>query len=312
MDERLDAKLSEFATNYGFTVKGSISVALHVTRYAIENGLPIETGSLKTSRRGQVKGLNKLRVQSILADYGIKTVLSAEAGRTNRGTLGNVESYGQFLNALPQVDTISLQMIEAWWVERVKDFSAVNPFRFKYDQSKFAHCHNYRALETGGRKAEKRPGATYLGAVLQHLVGAKLELSLARYNISLTHYGASVADEQQSREGDFLINKTVIHVTTQPGLALIQKCITNLSRGYHPMIITLDDKVTTAEVYAEGENISQRIEIIPVEKFLATNLYELSEFSAEKREITLRQLIDHYNAIVEEYETDPSLKFSFG
>jgi hypothetical protein len=57
MNEALNAKLSEFFGQYAFNRKGPLSVALHITRYAIENGLPIDAEKLKTVSKGQVKGL---------------------------------------------------------------------------------------------------------------------------------------------------------------------------------------------------------------------------------------------------------------
>lgn len=312
MDELLQSKLVNFFNVHTFTGKGPLSVALHVTRYAIECGLPIDAQNLKTDKKGQVKGLSKSRVQFILSQYGISSILAAEAGRTSRGSLDNMELYVQFLNELNINDITLLHAIEAWWVQKVKDFFAAKPFRFEYDQSKSLTASLISLLQQAEERQAKRHGVTYLGTMLQHLVGAKLSLSLERYKITITHHGASVADEQSAREGDFLIDKTAIHVTTCPGLSLIQKCKINLSRGYHPIIVTLNDKVQTAQVYAEGEGIAQRIDILPAEKFLAANLHEMSEFSTEKRAITIQQLIDRYNAIVEECETDPSLKISFG
>jgi hypothetical protein len=103
-----------------------------------------------------------------------------------------------------------------------------------------------------------------------------------------------------------------IHVTTNPGSSLIQKCKVNLGRGYRPLIVTLADKVMTAQILAQEEGVMNRIDILAAEKFLIANLYELSGFSTEKEFTTIQQLIDRYNVIVEECETDPSLKISFG
>jgi len=192
------------------------------------------------------------------------------------------------------------------------NFFSSEPLYFEYDRSKSLTSEIASLLQQATNRQQKKHDAKYLDAMLQHLVGAKLALSLEKYNITVAHHGVSVADEQMAREGDFLIDKTAIHVTARPRLSLIQKCKTNLSRGYHPIIVTLNDKVETAQVYAEGENVAQRIDIFPAEKFLAANLYELSEFSTEKRVVTIHQLINLYNTIIEECETDPSLKISFG
>ena len=312
MNEALYTKLSDFFGQYAFNRKGPLSVALHITRYAIENGLPIDAEKLKTVSKGQVKGLNKARVQSILDNYGISTILAAEAGRTSRGSLDNMESYVRFLNSLSISDASLLKDIEAWWIQKAKDFFAAKPLKFEYDQSTSLTVAITSLLTQAEERQKKRRGVMYVGALLQHLVGAKLDLALKRHQIHIVHHGASVADAPTAREGDFLIDKMAIHVTTNPGSSLIQKCKVNLSRGYRPLIVTLADKVITAQILAQEEGVMHRIDILAAEKFLIANLYELSGFSTEKEFTTIQQLLDRYNAIIEECETDPSLKISFG
>jgi hypothetical protein len=312
MNELLDLKLQEFFKKHRFSGKGPLSVALHVTRYGLETGLPIDAQSLKTDKRGQVKGLGKSRIQAILVNYDILTTLAEEGGRTSRGSLDNMELYVRFLNDLDESEKQQLHAIEQWWVQRVQDFFTAKPFRFDYDTSLSVSAAIKILLQQAEARQQGRLGATYLGAMLQHLVGAKLELSLMRYNIILEHHGASVADTPTRRDGDFVIDKTAIHVTAHPGLSLIQKCQANLARGYQPIIITLTEKVTTARVFAEAAGIGKRIDILPAEEFLAANLHELSGFSAQRRAVTIEQLISRYNAIVEACETDRSLRIVLG
>lgn len=57
------------------------------------------------------------------------------------------------------------------------------------------------------------------GTMLQHLVGAKLNLLL---DSPLQHHGANVADDVSGREGDFIVEDVAIHVTTSPSEALIR------------------------------------------------------------------------------------------
>ena len=47
---------------------------------------------------------------------------------------------------------------------------------------------------------------------------------------------------------------------------------------------------------------------VDVEQFVALNLYELGEFAAAGRRTAIEELVSRYNAIVEEVETDPSLR----
>jgi len=48
--------------------------------------------------------------------------------------------------------------------------------------------------------------------MLQHLVGAKLELALP--SLKRNHHGFEVADSVSARSGGFVIDDTVLHVTT--------------------------------------------------------------------------------------------------
>ena len=41
------------------------------------------------------------------------------------------------------------------------------------------------------------------------------------------------------------------------------------------------------------------------------NLYELGKFAAEGRRVAVGEVVTRYNEIVEEVETDPSLKIEF-
>jgi hypothetical protein len=48
------------------------------------------------------------------------------------------------------------------------------------------------------------------------------------------------------------------------------------------------------------------------EQFIAGNLHELSAFKVADRMVTLQKLVDTYNAIIDEHETDPSLRIEIG
>lgn len=312
MNQTLLSQLIEFYNKHKFNGKGSLSVALHVTRTAIEAGLPLDSRLLKTDKKGQVKGLSKSRIQFILAQYGITKILAAEAGRTSRGSLDNMEIYVEFLNGLAWQDEATLQQIESWWIDKVKEFFSSKPLRLEFDHSKSLSNTIADIFRQAEERQRKMPGATYLGTVLQHLVGAKLELSLEKQGIKVQHHGASVADQQTGREGDFVINESAIHVTTHPTLSLMQKCKLNLQRGFNPIVITLANEIKTGQVLASEEKIEDRLDFLPAENFLAANIYELSGFAVERRSVTLEQLLNHYNIIIDTCETDPSLKISFG
>jgi hypothetical protein len=66
--------------------------------------------------------------------------------------------------------------------------------------------------------------------------------------------------------------------------------------------------LTVAEAVADNKGIGHRIDVFEIEQFVALNLYELGEFGPDGRKTALVDLIKRYNEIIEEVETDPSLK----
>ncbi len=147
-----------------------------------------------------------------------------------------------------------------------------------------------------------------VGAMLQHLVGAKLALVLPTAN--LKHNGFSVADDPGGRSGDFEIGNASIHVTTAPGEAVVRKCAGNLSAGRQPIIITLHDMLPAADAFAEAAGIVDSIDVLDAEQFVVANLHEFGEFKSDRRRVSVEALVDKYNEIVDANETDPSLKIS--
>lgn len=284
--------------------KGPLAVGLTVTRYAIKNGLPLDSASLVTEKGGQVATLGKSAVQAILADYGIQQVLAEEGGRTSRGSIGNMRSYVAFLNDLnPTKD--ELLEIESLWVGHVKAFFASKPFRLHFDLSKSMNAIVKDLLLQAEKRQKEAQGLTIVGTVLQHLVGAKLDILT---DGKVTHHGANVADQQSGRSSDFLLDDVAIHVTTFPGEAVMRKCKQNLDGGLRPVLMTVREKIQIAQANAEQAGILDRLDIFDAEQFLAGNIYELGKFSKDKREVTARKIIEKYNDLIRDYETDPSLR----
>ena len=92
---------------------------------------------------------------------------------------------------------------------------------------------------------------------------------------------------------------------------MIEKCSANLSSGYHPVIITIFDRVHTALNLAEDAGLAGRTEVWDIQQFLSANVYEHSLFDEAKRNSTLSDIISRYNNIVLETESDPSLRIEF-
>ena len=249
--------------------KGALCVGLVVTREAIERGLPIDFSTLLTENRGQVRILGKAPVQKILADHGIVRVLAEEGGRTNRGNMGLAERYLAFLNGA-KCSKEELVNIEEWWVERVRDFFAGKPLALKFDSSKSIRSIVRDLIEVAEKRQSQNRGGQIVGALLQHLVGAKLSLIVPEEMITQMH-GAYVADAVSDRDGDFSYGDAVIHVTSAPGEAVIRKCTKNIEDGFHPIIITTNKRLSVAEGLAESAGIANRLEVWDIEQFLSMN-----------------------------------------
>ena len=165
-------------------------------------------------------------------------------------------------------------------------------------------------IDQAVERQKTAPGMHYGGAVIQHLVGAKLDCALGKGHFK--HNSFSTADAPSSRVGDFLIGDVAVHVTTAPSEAVIAKCQGNLNDGYRPILVTLQHGLAVAEGLAVNVELANRIDIFEIEQFVALNLYEIGKFGAVGRRTAVKDLVDRYNEIVGEFETDPSLKISLG
>jgi hypothetical protein len=302
-------ELARFTAEKNFKGKGALSVALVVTQHARTMGLPLQPDALVTGKGGQVLGLGKGAVQAILKKHGITRVLAAEGGRTSRGSLGNMRDYVAFLNDLHERGMADLDAIEAFWIKKVHEFFSAKPFKISLDAFQSLRTIVRDVLAQAEARQKNAPGMYYAGAVLQHLVGAKLDCALGKG--AFEHNSFSTADAPGQRAGDFYVGDVAIHVTTSPGEAVIDRCRENLEDNHRPMLVTLQRGLTAAEVLAENKGVASRIDIFEIEQFIALNLYELGRFDAEGRKTAVADLIERYNEIIEEVETDPSLKIEF-
>jgi hypothetical protein len=299
--------LDAFAQRHRVDQKGFLCVGLVVTRAAACMTFPIAPQAFLAASDGQVHGLGKSSVQRILKSHGITRVLAEEGGRTSRGSIRNMKNYVDFLNRIAAHPDFDLSKIELWWINRVKRFFAGKPFRFRVDPATSLRSAIRDVLEQAERRQSEQGGTMFVGAVMQHLVGAKLELAL---QVALDHHGFSVADAPGVRQGDFLIGDAAIHVTRMPGEALIRKCAVNFDAGLRCLIVTSQRGVLTAEALADAQGLIDRIDIFEIEQFLTTNIYEMAKFSQKTQKVTVRNLVNRYNEIVTANETDPSMQIA--
>lgn len=301
----LSTALHAFNKAKKFGRKGPLCVALVTTQHARKMGLPLDPGNLLTDKGGQVLGLGKAAVQSILKRHRIDRVLAAEGGRTSRGSIDNMREFVALLNDLHRKGLADLDAIEGFWIERVHEFFAGKPFKVKLDGSRSLRVLVRDVLSQAEERQKNTPGMQFMGAVLQHLVGAKLDCALGAGQFD--HNSFSTSDAQSGRVGDFFIGDVALHVTTSPGEGVVQRCKENLDDGFRPIIVTTARGLAAAEVLSENAGIGERVDVFEVEQFVALNLYELGRFAADGRRVAVHDLVSRYNEIVEDVETDPSL-----
>jgi hypothetical protein len=282
-------ELVSFTAKNSFRGKGPLSVALVVTQHARNMGLPLDDAKLITEGGGQVLGLGKGAVQAVLKRHGIDRVLASEGGRTSRGSLHNMREYVAFLNGLPRKSGIDMDAIEAFWIERVHEFFAGKPFKIKLDPSKSIRTMVRDVITQAEERQKTAAGVYYAGAVLQHLVGAKLDCALGKGK--LEHNSFSTADTPGGRPGDFLLGDVAIHVTTSPGEAVIGRCQDNLNDGIRPVLVTLQRGLSVAEGLAANVDLDDRIDIFEIEQFIALNVYELGKFVPESRKTAVDAIV---------------------
>lgn len=288
-----------------FLHKGGLCVALVVTQKAKERGLPLDAASLRTEEHGQVAGLGKAAVQNILEAHGINKVLAEEGGRTSRGSLGLMQAYVAVLNELSAKGRAELDEAMSWWIGKVRAHFASKGPRFHFDPSRSLRENIEDLLRQAADLQADAAGTTYKGAMLQHLVGAKLDIVLGEGAIE--HRGFSVADQAGSRSGDFAVGDLVIHVTTHPTEALARKCADNISAGLKPLIITVGEGVAGALFLLSSLELAERVDVLDATQFLTSNVYERSAFQPTACKATLSDLINRYNQLVTRCENDPAL-----
>jgi hypothetical protein len=302
-------RLKQFQADHNVVTKGPLALLVQLTRAIRSKEFPLNSNDFLTENKGQVLGLGGGNLKKILKDHGITQTLAAEGGRTSRGNMGLMMKYIEFLNEWNENDPIDFEEVENFWTFQIREYFRNQPFVLNADSSRTIGASLDELFAQARTRQKQNPGTQYLGAMLQHLVAAKLSIILPKNTFEI--HGASVADSSTFRSGDFVIHKTIIHCTTSPGEPLMDKCKDNLKKGYLPLIITIFDRVKTACDLAADSGISGRIEIWDIQQFLSTNINEHCQFDEKNRNIKLADIIENYNRIINEKETDPSLRIEF-
>jgi hypothetical protein len=309
MNTSAENRLKQFQTEHNAITKGPLALLVQLTRMVQEKIFPLKSDDFLTGNKGQVAGLGGGNLKKILKEHGITQILAAEGGRTSRGNMGLMMKYIEFLNNWHKKETIDFKTVETFWARQVQEYFRNQPFTFSADPSQTIAASLNDLFEQARKRQKQNPGTHYLGTMLQHLVAAKLSVILSSDTFAI--HGASVADAPTERSGDFVINNTIIHCTTAPSEPLIQKCKANIRGGCLPVIITVFDRVKNAYDLAADAEISSRVEVWDIQQFLSTNINEQGLFNEQTRTVKLADIIERYNQIIDEKETDPSLKIEF-
>ncbi len=215
-------RLRAFQIENNISTKGPLSLVVQFTRMVGGKEFPLNPDDYRTGGQGQVAGLGGGNLKKILKEHGIAQVLASEGGRTSRGSMGLMIKYVDFLNEWNAEELVDFSVVEAFWAEQVREYFRNQPFILTADASKTIGANFDELFEQARKRQSQNPGTQYLGTVLQHLVAAKLSIILPEG--SVTVHGASVADASTERNGDFVVNNTIIHCTTAPGTPLTEKC----------------------------------------------------------------------------------------
>jgi hypothetical protein len=300
---RLAGRLEKLRRGGGFSSRGAICLALYLTHSLRKGGGRDETKFLCESRT-QVRGLSRSAVNKILAGHGFSGAAVGEAGRTSPNSVPRMRDYLRWIEEHCTVD--DLPEVERFWVRACREASMPAPLRLRL-RNRWSYRKRLTDLFAQAlARDRKRLSPRRTRAVLQHLVGAKLDLVLGLGIVS--HHPVAEADQAEGRAGDFTPGDVAIHVTTHPSEALIARCVANLHAGLRPMIVTLPSRTTGADMLAETAGVANRVDVIDIEQFLAANLHERALFQKANHRPRVEQLIARYNELIDTHENDPSLR----
>lgn len=246
------------------------------------------------------------RICEPTSPYKNDRVLAEEGGRTTRGNIAKMRAYVDFLNAASSAGTLDFEQAERYWIAKVEAFFASKPLKLRIDPQLGMRAVVRKLLDEAKKRQSMQKGATFVGTVMQHLVGAKLSIVLAP-NVSVKHHSANQSDQNSTRTADFDIGDVSIHVTNSPSESLIAKCRENLQANRKPIVVTSAKGVVLADGLAENAGIAESLDIIEIEQFIATNVHELGRFANAASRGKVKEIVEKYNEIVGSKETDPGL-----
>ena len=298
----------EAQRNDGMVNRNVMAVGLIMCEH-MSTHFPLDESNWFTGTQVSLLGGN--RIKKILARRGEDRPFASEGGRTSRGSQDLARSFesvvngssaaGEFEELSEEAQLSAIDLLQAKMVGRIRrDFYDRQRLPLEIDFNKHTRHTIEKLLATAREK-----GGNTVGAVAQHLVGAILEIRHTGLEIENQSY--TTADQQTGRSGDFMLNDTAIHVTMSPTEALLAKCQANIDQGFHPMILTLEERIGTARTLADNIGIQDRVAVRGIEEFVAGNVDEMARYSEAETRRVMRELFNTYNDRVQAAEPDPSL-----
>lgn len=92
-----------------------------------------------------------------------------------------------------------------------------------------------------------------------------------------------------------------------PSELLMRQCHETLALGVRPVVVTPSDLVPAAKALAKVEHVTALVDIMDLGQLTATHIYLQCGFAEHMRKLALQRLVDAYNKIIDEVETDPGL-----
>lgn len=271
------------------------------------DGMPITDERLYSEGKSQVRGLSGSTISKILEQNGETRLFTREGGRTSRGTIFLAAAFRDVLNntyalvSEPIDEKLTSNQLEAFFTQCVRlDYFDKQRITVELDYSKPVSSVVSDILKAAAERSDKPTGA-----VLQHLIGAKLQLRFP--DVKIGNDRANAADLHTDREGDFQVGTTAFHVTTAPMEKLISRCAENKRAGYRPVILTLESKVIAARQMADNVGMSEHIAVQAAETFIGNNIEEIAIYDGDKIREGLARLIRTYNSRINAIEIDKSL-----
>jgi hypothetical protein len=271
------------------------------------DGMPITDERLYSEGKSQVRGLSGSTISKILEQHGETRLFTREGGRTSRGTIFLAAAFRDVLNSTHELvseavdETLTSNQLEAFFTQCVRlDYFDKQRITVELDYSKPVSSVVNDILKAAAERSDKPTGA-----VLQHLIGAKLQLRFP--DVKIGNDRANSADLHTDREGDFQVGTTAFHVTTAPMEKLISRCAENKRAGYRPVILTLESKVVAARQMADNVGMSEQIAVQAAETFIGNNIEEIAIYDGDKIREGLARLIRTYNTRIHAIEIDKSL-----